>query len=357
MDQVMIKEYGYEYDASLDAPLWEITKCKVTHEKLWGAICLRSGRDALKTIAREYKPTIVFMPALACDSMVVPFEMYGHKVIYYRLTSNYKVDIQQVKKLVPNKEVLFLYMDYFGILSISDEELYHLKNTFTRMVFIEDRTHNLIWEKVRQFVPDYTMASLRKWLNVPDGGLLWPKDILKKTDFAEDTSFSSTRLKAQCMRRKFFTTGDQAIKTAYRKIFSTVSDIMDKDKKPSRMTAYSHSLASQANWDEIRQKRKENAKTLISILQSANIDFIQPNAGASDLYVAFKVIEREHKQAKLSSKGIFNTIIWPLGEKQKQICSVAKDTEQMMLAAPCDQRYTIDDMKIIGREMVRIFNE
>ena len=53
----MIREYGYEYDAFVKEELWKKTKGAVTHDCLWGALCLRSGRDALKTIAREYKKT------------------------------------------------------------------------------------------------------------------------------------------------------------------------------------------------------------------------------------------------------------------------------------------------------------
>lgn len=353
---MIVKEYGYEYDASLDAQLWDKTKDKLTKELLWGAICLRSGRDALKTIAREYEPTTVLMPALSCDSMVLPFEMYGYRVVYYRLTDSYQIDLDYFEKLVPNQKTLFLYMDYFGIPVITDSELSHIRKKNPDMIFIEDRTHNLIWEKKRSFVPDYTVASLRKWLNIPDGGLLWTDKTVGKS-FAEDTMFASTRLQAQCMRREFFDTGNQDIKKAYRKIFSTVSGIMDADRKPSRMSEYSYHLALQADWNLIRQKRRKNAGRLSSILKEANVDYIQPKAGFSDLYVAFKISGRDDKQRKLSSKGIFNTIIWPLNEKQRLACPVAKETEDRMLAAPCDQRYTVEDMDYIGHEMVRIFNE
>ena len=80
----MIQEYGYEYDAVLQKPIWELTAGRTTKDKLWGAFCLRSGRDALKAIAREYTPRNVFLPALSCDSMIFPFELYGHKIRYYK---------------------------------------------------------------------------------------------------------------------------------------------------------------------------------------------------------------------------------------------------------------------------------
>lgn len=346
----MVKEYGYEYDAVLDEKVWEQTKGKVTYEKLWGALCLRSGRDTLKTIAREYKPTKVFIPALACDSMILPFEMYGHEVVYYKLNRDYSINYEYLETVLDDG--LFLYMDYFGKKAISDNELEKLKNEHN-LVFIEDRTHNLIWKRESEFEPEFIMASLRKWIDVPDGGLLWTNKELKNNEFTEDTSFSETRLKAQCMRNEFFKTGDESIKTEYRIIFSTVSDIMDDDKNPSRMSAYAYQIACNANWDEIREIRKKNAAELIGILKDSGVQFIQSETNRSDLYVAFMIDERDAKQGKLSPRGIFNTIIWPLTDEQKTVCEVAKYTEEHMLAAPCDQRYSVDDMKLIGNEIFK----
>lgn len=347
----MIKEYGYEYDTVLNEELWNKTKGKVTFEKLLESYCLRSGRDTLKTIAREFIPTNVFIPALACDSMVKPFEMYDHKVVYYRLNTDYSIDIKYLENCI--SDGIFLYMDYFGKKAISDEHLIKLRNS-NNLVFVEDRTHNLIWDRQSAFKPDFIMASLRKWINIPDGGLLWCNRELANTKFSEDTEFSETRLKAQCMRNEFFKTGDESIKAEYRKIFSTVSNIIDKDKEPSRMSAYAYEIAASINWNVIKKTRMKNADALIGILKEYGIKFIQGEIGCSDLYVPFLIDKRDEGQRKLSPKGIFNTIIWPLTDEQKMVCPVAKYTEEHMLAAPCDQRYSVNDMKLIGNEICKV---
>lgn len=347
----MIKEYGYEYDAVLKEKLWERTKGKVTTEKYMGAYCLRSGRDALKAIAREYEPRTVYLPALSCDSMIFPFEMYGHDIRFYQYKKDYSVDIDSLKDCKEN--TLFLYMNYFGLPAISDTELECLRAK-GNIIFIEDRTHTFIWGNNSCFRPDYVIVSLRKWLAIPDGALLWG-NISKSLD--HDTSFSSTRLQAQCMRHSFLQNGDENLKATYRKVFSSVSEIMDQDG-PSAMSAYSYAIITETDWEGIRLTRKKNAEALISILQSCPaIHFIQEKIGYSDLYVAFTVQNRDTVQKKLSEKGIFNTIIWPLGEEQRALCDVAKTTEHSMLAAPCDQRYTVEDMKYIGQEIVRIVND
>ncbi len=344
----MVKEYGYEYDAVLNEELWKDTEGKVTDQKLMGAYCLRSGRDTLKAIAREYESCVALLPALACDSMVHPFELYGHKIKYYRLNADYSIDLDSL--WIEDGTHLFLYGDYFGKPAIEDRELEKLGKR-GNIVFIEDRTHNLIWERKYSFQPDYIMASLRKWLPIPDGGLLWG-EITKP--LGNDTSFSTTRLKAQCMRHEFLACGDESIKTEYRKIFSAVSNLMDEDE-PNAMSAYAHELAMDTDWDWVKRTRRKNAEALISILTtSPYISFIQDKSGLSDLYVPFTVPNRDEVQRRLSAEGIFNTIIWPLIDGQKHVCPVAKFTEENMLAAPCDQRYSIEDMKTIGAEIVRV---
>lgn len=359
MDKCLIREYGYEYDAALNESIWRENKDKLTDDNLWEGLSLRSGRDALKVIAREYEPTYVLLPSLCCESMILPFIMYGHKIIFYKLTEKYKIDIKDVESILYNlkDKTLFLYMDYFGILSIDDDALRSLRKRYSRLVFIEDRTHNLIWESQRVFEADYVMASLRKWINIPDGGVLWSRRRLENEVLGEDILFAKTRLKAQIMRNSYLQNGDEELKTEYRKIFSNVSRIIDKEREPAKMSAYSYALVRQVDWNFVRDRRKKNSEKLSEILQKCDIKLIQKESGKSDLYVPFFITDREKKQSLLSDKGIFNTIIWPLSNEQKNVCPTAEYTEKYMLAAPCDQRYCENDMDFIGKEIKKVIYE
>ena len=357
-----IKEYGYEYDAELDKKLFDETFGQNTEEKYRGAYCLRSGRDALKTIAREYNDAVVLIPALACDSMVLPYKMYGHKIVFYKLNKDLEIELDSFYPLLKEnstKNILFLYMDYFGIKSIQDNQLISIRKNFENIVFINDITHVfLTYNQEKNFEADYTIASLRKWINIPDGGLLWCKKGLKNTEFANDTSFAYKRLEAQQLRHSFFETGNQNQKKEYRKIFSEVSDILDNNPIPARMSKYSFELIKRTNFNEIFKIRQNNAKALINVLKTCTkITIIQNNVSVSNLYAPFLIDNRDSKQQELNKLGIFNTIIWPLSETQMNECSNSKYIVNHMLAAPCDQRYTIEDMEYIGKEIVRIVNE
>lgn len=353
----MVREYGYEYDAALDKELYEKSKGKVTHEKFMGALCLRSGRDALKVAAREFEPTTVLIPALACDSIILPFEMYGHEVKYYKLNKDYSINQESLYCLIPNedKTVLFLYMDYFGNKAIGDAELEKLRASHPHLIFIEDRTHNLLVNSRCTFKPDFTVASLRKWIGIPDGGLLWMNRKLKEEKYSEDLTFSEVRLRAQCMRREFLQSGDESIKAEYRKIFSTVTDMIDEEKLPGLMSQYAYERACHANLEQVNEVRNRNAQVLINELKG--FSFVQDKTGLGDVYVAVLIENRNEVQKKLASKGIFCTIIWPLNGEQRAACEVAKYTEEHMLTIYCDQRHSVEDMKYIASCIRRVCNE
>lgn len=353
----MIKEYGYEYDAVLNEELYLNTKGKVTHNDFMGALCLRTGRDALKVVAREFAKSTVLIPALSCDSMITPFEKYNHEVKYYKLNRDYSIDVEYLSSLILDKvsPILFLYMDYFGNKALNDSQLNELKINFPNLVFIEDRTHNLFVENRNQFKADFTIASLRKWVNIPDGGLLWTDRKLMNKEFSEDLSFFESRLKAQCLRNEFFKTGDELTKISYRKVFSTVTDSIDEDLLPGLMSEYSRELLKQIDFTLINETRRKNASILISELKGFN--FVQKKIGLGDVYVAILIENRDEIQRKLASKGIFCTIIWPLSDEQKENCSIAKYTEEHILTIYCDQRYTSEDMKFVAKCIRRICNE
>ena len=345
----MVREFGYEYDAEIQEDLWQNTKDQVTFERFIGAYCLRSGRDALKAIAREFSPRTVLLPALSCDSMVSPFERYGHRIRFYRLNSDYTANMNDIEEAAGEDSCMLLYMDYFGNKAISNEKERNLRRNHADMILIEDRTHDLIWNRSNSFQPDYIIASIRKWLAVPDGGLLWGK---LKISLAQEISFVRTRLKAQGMRHEYLENGNEDLKTEYRRIFSTVSDILDHDE-PAAMSLYSYNIIQNTDWNEIRNRRKQNAEILSAIL-APHVKLIQSDSNASSLYVPFLIPNRDKVQKELSAKGIFNTVIWPLSEIQRKICQTARETEQSMLAAPCDQRYTTNDMEYIGNEIVKV---
>ncbi len=356
----MLKEYGYEYNAIIDDNILSRVGWAGTDKKLWGAYSLRSGRDALKVIAREHRNSTVFLPSLCCDSMITPFESFGCKIVYYSLDSNLKVDFTSLQNSLRQikTEKLLLFYNYFAVEMFWENHLIELKKNFPNLILVEDITHTLLGTKKLEPLADYTVVSLRKWTNVPDGGLLWTNRKLKDSNFKDCSDFAKQRLQAQWMRTKYFISGEEDLKTEYRQIFSSVSRLLDKDILPVKMTEYSYELFLNTNWDNIKKARSENSNILNSIVsKNENIKLIKGGLQTNNLYFPILVNNRNAIQKKLSAIGIFNTIIWPLRQEQILTCSTAKYICEHMLAVPCDQRYSKEDALYIGTELVRAVNE
>lgn len=356
----MVKEYGYEYNAVVDEELLLKTQWRGTEKKLWNAYCFRCGRDALKVIAREHPNTTVYLPSLCCDSMITPFELYDCRVVFYPLQESLKCDYHALISLISDlrERAILLFYDYFGISMFDTTQLVDIKNRHENLILVRDVTHNLMNCKRLDLYVDYTVASLRKWLNIPDGGLLWTEKSLYFKDFFDDSTFARKRLNAQYLRTLYFETGDENVKNTYRKEFSEVSALLDENKQPVKMTEYSFELISKTDWNEVKNVRVKNAKILVDIFsKSHDIKLITSNFKDGCLYVPIAIENRDVVQSKLSSKGIFNTIIWPLRMEQVNSCKTAKYVLEHMLAVPCDQRYNEDDMQYIGEEIVRVLNE
>ena len=142
----MVKEYGYEYNAIIDTNLLSRVGWAGTEKKLWGAYSLRSGRDALNLIAREYPKTTVFLPSLCCNSMITPFELHGCKIVFYPLTNEFHVDFSALlskMELIKGQKILLFY-DYFAVNMFVLSQLLELKKIFNDLVLIKSSALSVI---------------------------------------------------------------------------------------------------------------------------------------------------------------------------------------------------------------------
>ena len=348
-------------------PQWMNTNYKIkAGDKL--KLTTQAGNTYEFTVSTVYKDTSIYMfyRLLLSDNdyqKIVsesPFILNNYNIVFYKYNKDYSIDVNDLcQKLSKYNDCtkLLLVMDYFGNSCTSNRDILGIKEKYSRLKIVNDITHNFLYY-VDSGIFDYTVASIRKWVNIPDGGLLWSNDIIDISKFEEENLFSNSRLQAQIMRNEYLNNGDENLKTEYRKIFSEVGKILDEDSRPYKMSEYSYQLLCETDFDAIRSIREKNFAVLSRILSECqNITLIQNDNFKSNLYVPFLVRNRDIKQRELSSIGIFNTVIWPLNDIQKDNCMIAKYIGENMLAAPCDQRYTFDEMVYVGNCIVRCFNE
>ena len=347
-------EYGSEFD-------WQANEAFLTRDgknRFVSAQKFRSGRDAMKAVASAVKDryTRVLLPALCCESMVSPFTMHGFIPVFYKLQSDYKADVSDVKQKL-NESTILVYGSYFGIDPFDEESLGRLHRLYPQSLFMEDRTQDiLVPRENRKFVPDVTVASIRKWIPLPDGGLLWG-DI--KAETWENSTFASLRKDAMVKKSEYLKTGDTTLKDVFRHMLGEAAECLDKSANPYGMTAESEQLLRNLDFEKIYACRQENARALHEAVtqQKNRLRLITETPEKSTLYFPILVNDQIKVQSELAKLGIYCPVIWPVPKEAEGVCPVAEYTAKHMLGVPCDQRYTPEDMKIIGQTIVRILNE
>ncbi len=349
----VINEYGSEFD--WDSTLPYVTNTYIEHPlKLNCAYLFRSGRDALKAVAIGYgeKHKKALLPALCCESMVSPFTMNGYEVEFYRLNGDCTADVKDIENKLTNESV-FLYMSYFGVKPLSDKTLCSLKEKFNGAKFVEDRTHNPL-HRIGEgtFGADATVISIRKWLSIADGGLLFTTDCFDN-NYLFENSFANIRKNAMQLKSEYLKNGDEALKSKFRELLNEASELLDVSNNAYVMTESSKELLNKVDFDKILTDRQRNAKILAEELaplcEMGKIKFISQKPQNSTIYFPVIVDDRDSVQSQLAKKSVFCPVIWPLPEGAEGVCENSKYIAENMLAIPCDQRYSAEDMLTVAK--------
>lgn len=351
-----ICEYGSEFDWNANEAFWKQTDS--SQAAFSSAQKFRSGRDAMKAVASAVKDRCsrVLLPALCCESMVTPFTMHGIEPVFYKLHSDYTAEVEDVKQKL-SQNTLLVYGSYFGIDPFDDEMLATLRRLYPKTLFMEDRTQDVLTPREnRGFTPDVTVASIRKWIPIPDGGLLW--GTIKTKSHADDT-FAKLRKDAMVMKSQYLRSGEADVKDRFRHMLGQASECLDESAQPYEMTAESLQMLGRLDFEKIYASRQANALALQKALGPGgeNLRFITDTPEKSTLYFPVLVKEQEKVQRGLAEKGIYCPVIWPVPQQALGVCEVAEFTANHMLGVPCDQRYTPADMAYIGQKILEIVNE
>lgn len=354
----LIKEYGSEFDWNSTLPY--IANTYLEHPlKSKDAYLFRSGRDALKAVAAGYAENHkkVLLPALCCESMVSPFTMNGYEVNFYKLNGDCTADIKDIENKLSD-DCIFIYISYFGVKPMCNEDLCSLKAKFEKAKFVEDRTHNPLHRiGGNEFCADATVISIRKWLSIADGGLLFTKDCFDNCYLSEN-SFADIRKNAMQLKNEYLKTGDECLKSEFRCLLNEASELLDASKNSYSITESSKELLNKIDFDKILKDRQRNSNILSEALaplcKKGKLKFISQEPASSTLYFPVIVADRDEIQGKLAKKSVFCPVIWPLPNGAEGVCENSKYIADNMLAIPCDQRYSADDMRKISQIITEV---
>lgn len=318
-----------------------------------------SGRGAFSLILDHIKPLSkrVLLPLYYCESVELPLVCRNYEIFFYEinndLTTNNVSLLEQIEKYRPG---LVYFISYFGFDTLEGTRKYYPYIRNKNSIIIEDITH-LLFSRVEKSGADYYLASLRKWLAIPDGGIaISAKERidLKKTSIQKvmvEMNLNGMQLKHQYVQNPV-----PELKERFRKLFAGSEELLNKDCGFYNMSSTSRNLLSEMNFNGLCNSRRENYLFLNDNLKSISwlkpVFHSLPGEMVPIFYPIYVKNKRDDFQKYLASKDIYTTVHWPVPQSCKD--SLTHNTEYIynfILSIPCDQRYNLDDMERIISEI------
>ena len=297
-----------------------------------------SGRSSLKYIVSqlvEYKK--VLLPEFICESVSRCF--IKSEIIYYRIKDDFTVDIDDLQKKVGNEQTVIFLMHYFGTLQpVGVLENIRFLADKSNSIIIEDTTHSIFTKK--QTIGDYMICSLRKWLPIANGGVLYynqDKKIIKEPKYQKSTDnmrYYGMILKELFLKKKI------DYNREYRAIFLECENNLDCQKDIYLLSDLSKFIASCVSIEQLIKVRKKNFEQLNNKMKEIGVNSaISINLSDIPLVYLLRIKNRDKLRNYLTDKKIYCAVHWPFDNHKEDQRPLAKQNAEELISLPIDQRY------------------
>lgn len=302
------------------------------------------GRQALIHLYQTQDWQRLWVPEYFCYEVVESLKQAGLDIRFYADYPGYTDDSKTLEAIQRNgffkPTDAILRVNYFGTRSYRGSE------KLSVAAVIEDHTHDLIGDWAKNSRADWCIASLRKSLPIPEGGILWsPVGLTLPT--APERSEESERIASirwEAMRLKTrYLSGEEVEKSAFRPgyvdtegYFDTAGVCAIDDTSREYLSTFDIQdwyIRKRENWEILRDIKKDGVKVL------------EPEdyrCYPFSLILQFDDInKRDIVRKALIEKCIYPAILWsvpPTGDGEIFVFS------RTMLSIHCDARYSKEDI-------------
>ena len=306
------------------------------------------GRQALIDLYRSQGWQRLWAPEYFCYDVIASLKEAGLELAFYvdypgnNDNLNLNVNFRAGDAL--------LRVNYFGLRGY--------RSTEKLMVpVVEDHTHDLIGDWAINSHADWCIASLRKSLPVPEGGMLWSPMGLKlpKAPVVSEENEKIAAIRWDAMKLKArYLAGEDVEKTAFRAGFVDTEEYFDR----AEVCALDAGSQEFLNAFDIRDwyNRKWENWELLRDIKKEGVRVLRPeNRGCypfSLILVFTSVYDRDTVRKALIEKQIYPAILWSLPH-----CPADGELFKMsrgMLSIHCDARYTKEEILQMKRTIESI---
>jgi hypothetical protein len=298
----------------------------------------QSGRAALRAALECAAIKQVWLPAYICDSVIQAVKDSGATVQTYLLDD--LLYLKNLASLQLDRSVL-LYVNYFGL---CQENTDRLLRQLPNNKLIIDNSQALFAPRCSSLA---TIYSVRKFVGVPDGGLLAVSGLDIKEPENEDKD-SIERVKHLLLRMAY------SAREGYSDYVN--SEVTLSDTKPLRMSILTKRLLSSIDMERVKKRRRENFSQLAARLDEHNIrKWVLDKNSIPLCYPLLVDHDVDELKESLRRKGIFIPTYWPDVKMGAECNSIEYRLVRSCLAIPCDQRYSTMHMVDVADQIISAF--
>jgi hypothetical protein len=278
------------------------------------------------------------------DAVLPPRE----RICWYPVTTGLQLEERSwVKRVGPGDLVVFI--TYFGFDTWSQVG----RDVIGRGgIVVEDAAQAMLGELAG--FAHYSVVSPRKFLGVPDGGILVAQGGTPPRE-QELVFHAEWWLKAFCasqQRRDFDERGGDRQWYRLFQEFEPVGPL-----EPARMSELSSTLLEFcADFELIAKRRRANYRQLLGALRDFAIFTDLPDE-VVPLGFPVRLTNRDQLRQRLFQSEIYPPVHWPVGRVVPPDFHASHELENVILTLPCDQRYGQDDMQRMIECFVQAAND
>lgn len=310
---------------------------------------LANGRQCMELLIRDNQWKRIWIPAYFCYEVIESIKKTGIEIVYY---NDYPLayDKEIITRLAFEEGDVLFRVNFFGMREFRT-------NKYIPVPVIEDHTHDLLSHWALYSDADWCIASLRKFLPMAEGGMVWsPKNRALPNCFPtlDNQQLADERWKAMEWKKEYLE-GKNIKKDSFRAIYLSTEEELENVgyscidnrglKYVQQLDINAWNNAKRNNWKILRT----NLSTLVDIL-------VPEDESCTSFSLVLKLRnqeERDKVRMLMIENQIYPAILWNVPES---ISGEIVGFSQTMLSVHCDGRYTPSDIQILSDKLERILS-
>lgn len=286
---------------------------------------LNTGRNALLYLVRAKGIKKIFIPFYLCDSVSNMLQQHCCDFEYYQIDEKFN----PIFNTKFGQDAYLYIVNYYG--QLDNKEIASYQKRYERIIV--DNTHAFFQEPIKGVD---TIYSCRKFFGVPDGAYLSTDCVLD-----QDIEVDVSKNRMIHLLGRF-----EGSASEYYRDFKD-SDASFKVEPLKSMSRLTKNILGAIDYEKVIKSRNRNFEYLHDSLGSTNVlDIKIPYGPFAYPYYVENGIEIRKRLAEVK---IYIPTLWPnvLGDKN----SIESAYTANILPLPCDQRYGVEDMRYIVKEL------